>query len=97
MELDSKTLYQANPNFLMREIGGESVLVPVGDADVFENSMLSLNASCSFLWKQFQNPCTVRKAADAAMEEFSAPAEIIEADVKRFVEEYVEYNLLQEC
>lgn len=97
MELDNKTLYKSNPNYLMREIMGEIVLVPVDDAGAFENSMLSLNSTCSFLWKQFLTPCTAKSAADAAKENFSAPAEIIEQDVCRFVEEYLKYNLLLEC
>lgn len=30
--------FKANPNFLLREIAGGVVLIPVGDAGVFENS-----------------------------------------------------------
>ena len=33
-------LFIANPDFLLREIGGEAVLVPVGEAGVFENSVI---------------------------------------------------------
>ena len=43
--------YKANPDFLLREVAGEAVLIPVGEAGVFENSVISLNAvscgSCS--------------------------------------------------
>ena len=46
-------LFIANPDFLLREIGGEAVLVPVGEAGVFENSVISLNDTCRFLWQQF--------------------------------------------
>lgn len=89
--------YITNPNFLMREIGGECVLVPVGDAGVFDNSLLSLNSSCSFLWKCFQDGCTVEEAVEKAMEHFDGEREIIEQDVKLFVNEYKEYHLLEEA
>ena len=35
--------YKANPDFLLREVAGEAVLIPVGEAGVFENSVISLN------------------------------------------------------
>lgn len=88
--------YRTNPNFLMREIGGDCVLVPVGEAGVFENSVLSLNRSCSFLWKQFQSPCTVQEVIDKVKENFEGPAEEIERDVHQFVTEYVKFDLLKE-
>ena len=50
--------FKANPDFLLREVAGEAVLIPVGEAGVFENSVISLNDTCSFLWKLFQEPRT---------------------------------------
>ena len=88
--------YRTNPNFLMREIGGESVLVPVDEAGVFENSMLSLNRSSSFLWKVFQTPHTIQEAIEQAEEQFSAPPGEIERDVKQFVKDHTNFNLLVE-
>lgn len=88
--------YRTNPNFLMREIGGESVLVPVGDAGRFENSVLSLNRTCSFLWKVFEAPHTIQEAVDAAKECFSAPDGEMERDIIAFVTQSVELQLLQE-
>lgn len=96
MEISVHTKLLANPNFLMREIGGEAVLVPVGEAGIFENSMLSLNKTCAFLWKQFAAPCSAQEAIDRAKEAFSGPEEEIEAGVLRFVLDYLNYNLLQE-
>ena len=31
--------FKANPDFLLREVAGEAVLVPIGEAGVFENSV----------------------------------------------------------
>ena len=30
--------FRANPDFILREIAGEAVLIPVGEAGIFENS-----------------------------------------------------------
>ena len=53
--------FKANSDFLLREVAGEAVLVPIGEAGVFENSVISLNETCSFLWKFFQEPRSRRR------------------------------------
>ena len=49
--------------FLLREIGGESVLVPLVSDGPLANSVISLNESCRFLWDFFRDAHTVREAA----------------------------------
>ena len=88
--------YIANPDFLLREIGGDAVLVPLGDTGIFSNSMLSLIETCVFLWKAFQTPKTVDEVIALAKAEYEAPEGIIEKEVKIFVSEYVKYELLKE-
>jgi len=88
--------YAANPNFLLREIGGEAVLVPLSDAGVFENTVLSLNETCRFLWQLFQTPTTVQEAVDAALGAYEGSHDEIEAGVCSFIQEYVRYGLLRE-
>lgn len=96
MEQNAQKRYTANPGFLLREIGGEAVLVPLGEAGVFENTVLSLNETCRFLWQLFQTPTTVQEAIDAALEAYDGPREEIVSGVCSFVYEYVRYGLLRE-
>ena len=42
--------YRRNPEFILREIAGESILVPTGQAALAFNGLASLNASGVFLW-----------------------------------------------
>lgn len=88
--------YKANPDFLLREIGGEAVLVPLGDVGVFENTMLSLNETCAFLWKVFQFPKTAQEAIDEAKEAYEGDASEIEQGVLNFIKDYEKYKLLLE-
>lgn len=39
------------PGFIMRQLGGEYVVVPVGAASINFNGMLRLNETGAFLWK----------------------------------------------
>ena len=89
-------LFTANPDFLLREIGGEAVLVPVGEAGVFENSVISLNDTCRFLWQQFQTPRSVEDVIAEAKKEYDDPDGVMEQGIYQFVKEYLQYGLLKE-
>ena len=89
-------MFKANPNFILREVAGEAVLVPVGEAGIFENSVISLNETCRFLWQLFQQPRTLEDVIAEARKEYSDPNGELEQGIKSFIEEYVKYNLLKE-
>ena len=89
-------MFKANPDFLLRNVAGEAVLVPVGEAGIFENSVISLNDTCRFLWQAFQEPRTVEDVIAEARKEYSDPDGELEQSVKDFVREYLRYGLLKE-
>lgn len=95
-ERDSVRLFIANPDFLLREIGGEAVLVPVGEAGIFENSVISLNDTCRFLWQLFQTPRSVEDVIAEAKKEYDDPDGVMEQGINQFVKEYLQYGLLKE-
>ena len=88
--------YRANPDFLLREVAGEAVLVPVGEAGIFENSVISLNETCRFLWQLFQQPRTMEDVIAEAKKEYSDPDGEMEQGIKDFIREYLQYDLLKE-
>ena len=88
--------YIANSDFLLREIGGDAVLVPLEDDGIFANSMLSLNETCLFLWKAFSEAKTKDEVVALAKQEYDAPEGIIEKEIQIFIEEYLKYGLLRE-
>ena len=89
-------MFKANPDFLLREVAGEAVLVPVGEAGIFENSVISLNETCRFLWQLFQQPRTMEDVIAEAKKEYSDPDGEMEQGIKDFIREYLQYGLLKE-
>ena len=89
-------MFKANPNFLLRDVAGEAVLVPVGEAGIFENSVISLNETCRFLWQLFQEPRTVEDVIAEARKEYSDPDGEMEQGIYDFIREYLKYGLLKE-
>lgn len=96
MEKENIRQYRANPDFILRDVAGEAVLVPVGEAGIFENSVISLNETCCFLWKLFQEPRSADDVITEARKEYSDPDGELEQGIMDFIEEYVKYGLLKE-
>lgn len=93
---ESSRKFKANPNFLLREVAGEAVLIPIGEAGVFENSVISLNDTCRFLWQLFQESRTVEDVIIEAKKVYSDPEGEMEQGIRDFIEEYRRYGLLKE-
>jgi hypothetical protein len=89
-------LYKVNEDYLLREIAGEFVLVPVGSGAEQVNGMLALNETFYFLWNQFQEPHTIYDVVLEARKEFHDTKEKIEKDIHNFVDECLKYGFLKE-
>lgn len=89
--------WQANENFILRTIAGESVLIPVGNVhdSRFDNCMITMNETAAFLWRLFSDaPRTEEEAIMAAEESFSAPEGAISGHIRAFIAEYATLGLL---
>lgn len=96
ISLDDNKKYCSNPNFLLREIVGESVLVPMGSVGKFDNSVISLNETSSFLWKTFQTPKTISQAIAEAQDKYVDEDGTMESQIRIFVQNYINTGLFQE-
>lgn len=98
IEIDWDTRIKTNPDFILREIGGESILVPVGEVGPFENTMLTLNETSAFMWKMFMEGCTPADVRDKALAEYTSDAESNEdilGGIMAFVMQSLQLGLLK--
>ena len=72
--------------FVVRSVGGENIVVPVGEMSKNFHGMINLNETGAFLWEFFTSEHTVVEGVEALCGEYDVDAAIAEADVKRFVE-----------
>lgn len=72
--------------FVLRAVGGEHVVVPVGEMSKNFHGMINLNETGAFLWRFFTEEHTAEEAVDALCSEYVADREQVETDVNRFVE-----------
>lgn len=91
-----KQKYRINPDYVLRQIGGEYAIVPVGNACRIQNAVMTPNETAVFLWQTFIEPNTENNAVQMALAEFEAPEGEIRSGVARFVQETLHYKILLE-
>ena len=95
-DADRERRYQISEDFVLRQIGGEYAIIPIGEASSISNAVMSPNDSAVFLWKQFMEPNTEEKVIAKVLEEYEAPEEKVEDDVHRFIQESLRRQILKE-
>ena len=71
---------------ILRNVGGENVVVPVGEMSKKFHGMINLNETGSFLWEFFTAEHTVEEGIQALLAEYEVTEELAKNDVERFVE-----------
>lgn len=82
--------------FLLRQVGGNNIVVPVGAQAVDFRCIITLNEVGAFLWQKLAVDATVADLVAALLAEYDVTAAIATADVERFVANLREKNLLDE-
>ncbi len=80
--------------FLLKEIAGEYVLVPVGENLVDFSAMAVLNETGAFLWKLMDDETTREELLKAVLEEYDINAEVAGQDIDEFLETMKRHDLL---
>ena len=80
-----------NENFVLKELMGSFVLVPVGEAAMNLNGVITLNETAKFLWDAAEGEFEVNDLIDAVIAEYEVDiqtdTEGVEIFLKRMKEE----------
>ena len=91
-----KKSLKATSEVVLREIAGESLLIPVGQTALKIHGMITLSESGLLLWKQLQTECTEDELVEALLTEYQVDRETAAADVKAFIRQMQEVGILEE-
>ncbi len=72
--------------FVLREVAGETLLVPVGASTLSLNGMLVLNGCGRFLWEQIPAADSEAALVDALLKEYEVDRPTAAQDVKEFLD-----------
>ncbi len=80
--------------FVLRTVGGNHLVVPVGAQTVDFRCMITLNDTGAFLWQQLQQERQPEELTAALLEEYEVSPQQAAADVSAFLEKLREAALL---
>lgn len=93
--MENEQKYLARPGFTVREIVGESMLIPVNTSGVHLaagmdlpefNGMVQLDEVGVFLWNEMVSPKTLKELEEAVKKEFQTDGQDIETDIIEFLD-----------
>ncbi len=71
--------------FMLRDVAGSYVVVPMGKEAADFNGMITLNETGAFLWKQLEKGCTREELLEALLKEYDVPEERAAKGIEKFL------------
>ena len=72
-------------DFLLREVAGTTVRVPVGEAVNKFPGMMTVNATGAYIWELLKKEQTLQSLTDALVAEYEVSPELAKMDVEAFL------------
>lgn len=86
---------KAKDGFVLRNIVGEHILMPVGDnIGKFKGTVL-LNEVSAFVWNKIQTPISREELLKAILEEFEVEESVAAADLDDLLAKFEEFDVIE--
>jgi hypothetical protein len=72
-------------DFLLENVGGQDLLIPLGSKVLDTNGMVMLNPTARFIWELLAEDRSLEELVAAVVEQFDVGADRAGADVRAFV------------
>ena len=80
--------------FLLKNVAGTFVIVPVGENLVDFSAMITVNETGSFLWEHLKNETTLELLAEELTKEYDIDLATAMADTEEFIKILKENNVI---
>lgn len=85
-----------NPDFILRNVAGKLVLVPVGKAAAAFPGMITVNTAGKFIWELLETPQTLEQIVEAMTERYEVSKETACTDAKTFLDRLMSVKAVTE-
>lgn len=76
--------------FVLRSVGGENIVVPVGAMSKQFHGMINLNETGALLWNFYTEEHSIDEGVEKLLSEYEVEEEIARRDVEHFVKTVIE-------
>lgn len=80
--------------FILREVAGNHIVVPVGQTSIDFNGMINLNETGAFIWQHLTEDITETELLTAMMQQYDVDEPTAQKDISAFVQKLKENDLL---
>ena len=87
---------KTNKEYMLREIAGETVLVPTGSASQKLNGMIRLTESAAFIWKQVDTAADLEEIVARVRDEYEVYEDTARRDIYGFLRELYVRGIVQD-
>ena len=81
--------------YVLREIAGDTVLVPVDQTALEFNGMITMNPAGGFVWKAVSEGKERDEILAMMLEKYDVPADVAAADLDEFIGALRQANLIE--
>jgi hypothetical protein len=71
-------------DFVLRNVGGENLLVPIGSKVMDLNGIIILNAVAAYIWELLALDLSLEELSDAVSAKFDVDKKTAQADIQTF-------------
>ncbi len=83
-------------NYIVRNVAGENLVVPVGGKNINFNAVMTLNESAMLLWKTLAAGAEKRDLIKALTDEYGIDEARAAADIDKFLNKLKENDILED-
>lgn len=93
--LGKKETMKQNKSFILRNIAGETILVPANETAQEFNGMMTMTETGAFIWKHIEETKSFFHLVDMLIDEYDIDRETASADISVFLMQLLEHGMIQ--
>ena len=87
---------KVNKEFVLREIAGDYIIIPVGETVLEFKGLLTVNEIGVLIWKMLQNEITLEQIVQNILDEYDVEESVAREDVREFLDTLIARGILTE-
>ena len=82
--------------FVLREIAGDYVIIPVGKTVIEFNGLITVNEVGVSIWNMLQNEVTFDQIVQGILDEYEVEESVAREDIRDFLDQLIDGGILTE-
>lgn len=81
--------------FILREIAGENVLIPIGNTTQEFNGLITINKTAAFIWKNIDKANSIEEITNLVINKYEIDEESASRDIQEFISILDKANIIE--